>query len=421
MSDKDDNDNFDLDDDNSFDEFEGEQNTLGSVIQNNPLAKVGIIFAVAALIFGIIILFGGSGDQTQFSMQTRGSEVSGVPGTEDISPAMRDAITEVNERMVEEAQMTGDSAIPIPIDPPAGFLPQAPAEEDTEDPLQKWRRLQQERLDRELQRREIIQPATVPEDNQQQQAIASLAEVMSAQMQSILERQGQAKWQTMQVTDPDFLDKLAAESDAGLETEIVGEADGGELVDEILLPAGEISYAQLITEANSDIPGPVVAQIVSGPLRGSRVLGTFSADTDDSKLITLNFETIVIDGVSYSISGIALDPNTTLPGMATDVDNRYLRRIALPMAAAFVEGAAEAVAESGRTNVTIAGESVAEETEETTDEQEIASGIEEAGAELREILEEMSDVEPLIVIASGTPISILFLEPVTKPVEETDF
>ena len=182
MSDQQDEDNFDLDDDQGFDEFDEGGSTLGSIIQENPLAKVGVIFAVAALIFGVIVLFGGSEKDRNFSMQSSGSTVSGVPGTEDITPVMRDAIEEVNQQTLETAQKEGGSAIPIPIDPPVGVLQQAPEDSETEDPLQRWRRLQQERLNRELEQREIIQPATVPEDGQRSQAVTSMAEIMSSQM-----------------------------------------------------------------------------------------------------------------------------------------------------------------------------------------------------------------------------------------------
>ena len=149
---------------------------------------------------------------------------------------------------------------------------------------------------------------------------------------------------------------------------------------------------------------------MSGPLKGNRILGSF--EPQDSYL-TLNFDTIVIDGEALTIDAVALDVDTTLPALATEVDRRYFKRIFLPAAAAFIEGFAEAVAESGRTTITIEGETVAEEEEEASDEQEIASGIEEVGTELGEILDEMAeDTEVLIRVEAGTPFGLLFVEPV---------
>lgn len=226
----------------------------------------------------------------------------------------------------------------------------------------------------------------------------------------------------MTITSPDILEPAEEESEqAGTAGDGGDTANGGieEVPEIIVVPAGEIAYAQIITEANSDIPGPVLGQIISGPLSGSRVLGDFSVEND---LISLRFNTVVVDGISYQIDTIALDPATTLPGMATDVDHRYLRRVLLPTAAAFIEGAAEAITDTGRTNVSVSGDVVAEETEGTDSREQIASGIEEASSQLSEIIEEMNEnVEPLIIIRAGTPMGLLFIEPMTRPMTEDDY
>ena len=190
-----------------------------------------------------------------------------------------------------------------------------------------------------------------------------------------------------------------------------------EVQQEILIPAGEIEYAQLMVEANSDVPGPVLALLVSGPLSGSKLLGTFTVVDD---YLTISFETIVVDGESYSISAVALDPSTTLPGMATEVDHRYFKKIVLPAAAAFIEGFAEAVSETEETTITIdtGSDTTTSTNGEPTTEEEVANGIEEAGQEISEILEEMADeTETLVKIHAGTPIGVLFTEPVVQ--EET--
>ena len=65
-------------------------------------------------------------------------------------------------------------------------------------------------------------------------------------------------------------------------------------------------------------------------------------------------------------------------------------------------------------NTTVEGDTVTEETADADTKEEVASGIAEAGQELREILDEMADdVEVLVRIEAGTPIGVLFVEPVT--------
>lgn len=419
MSDDLENDDFENDGFDEFDDGDSSPETLGQLVQSNPLVKVGVVLGAAALIFGTIILFGGDDEKEQYSSVGAAPEMTVVPGTEDASPVYVEAIQDVNQQNLEAAIAGGTSAIPIPIDPPVGRIPLQEEEVEAEDPLQRWRRLQEERLQRELSSNQVIEPTALPEDNGQQEAINALAQAMQAQMQQVLERQGKYVINTQNVTDPGIFEE---DGNGELDGEIVdGEITGvnGEpLAEIIIIPAGEIEYGQIITEANSDIPGPVLAEIASGPLSGSRMLGAFTVEND---LISLTFSQVVIDGISYPINAIALDPGTTLPGMATEVDHRYFRRIILPAAAAFIDGAAEAIAESGRTDITITGDTVTSSETETDDEQEIASGLEEAAEELTTIIDEMNeDVEPLVIIGSGTPMGILFLDPVTKPAEEDD-
>lgn len=420
-------DDFDLDDD-GFDGFDddptSEGQTLGSMVQSNPLVKIGILFGIIAVIFALVLFFGGDSQEDAFSLVVGGSNVTSVPGTsENITPAYSDAIQDVNEQNLEEAQLTGGSVLPIPTNTARGQVQPAEDEEPKQDPLQRWRQLQEERLQRELQNSNVIAPTDLPQNNAHAESVQQLAGIMAAQMQSILDRESANEVQIRNITNPDLLEILAEKEREGLESEVVGDDDSGfgeeNLTEEIVIPAGEIEYAQLLIEANSDNPGPVIAQIVSGPLSGSKLIGDF-ATTED--LITLNFNRVIVDGIDYGITAVALDPETALPGLATEIDRRYFQRIVLPIASAFIEGVATAIAETGRTEVIQEGDSVAEQTVEADFTEQMAAGIEEAGGELRTIVEEMNeDVEPLIIVESGTPMGILFLQAVTQPVEPNDF
>ncbi len=415
----------DLDDDlsidDSFDDFEKKEGggTLGDLWRDNALFKIGVIAGAGIFLFVLISFLGGGDDELAPSSVGAAPEVTSTPGSEGASEVYREAVREINEATIEEAFETGTSAIPVPIEPAPGIVTLPDQEEEAEDPLQRWRRLQEERLEKELQQRETAVPVDTGADAARSEAISALAEAMSQQMQSILQTQNEITVSQTNMTDSDFLETMRQKQleEAGLigeDGEFIGdgEFEEGELAGEpeVLFPAGEIVYAQLLTEANTDAPGPILGEIMSGPLKGNRILGSF--EPQDSYL-TLNFDTIVIDGEALTIDAVALDVDTTLPALATEVDRRYFKRIFLPAAAAFIEGFAEAVAESGRTTITIEGQTVAEEEEEASDEQEIASGIEEVGTELGEILDEMAeDTEVLIRVESGTPFGLLFVEPV---------
>lgn len=415
-------------DDSSFDDFEQNNRTLGDIWRETPLLKVGAVVAAVVVVLGGVIFLGAPEDTPDPSVVPSGSTVNAPPGTEEVSPVYMQAVEEESERRVEQAYREGGSALPTPIDPPVGRLSVPEEEAQQEDPLQRWRRLQEERLQRELQQARVTDAREGPGGFSESggganpEAVKALAETMSKQMQMVLETKADAPgMESMEVTSPKYLEELRIAREAALDEEEEDRKGGGsgsgskDTEEVVIFPAGEIAYAQLLTEANSDVPGPVLAQIASGPLAGSRVLGSFEVQKE---LLTLTFDTIVIDGKSQSINAIALDPGTTLPGMATEVDHRYLQRVVLPMAAAFVEGAADAISDAGLTTVSVEGSTVVEDKEEKSTREEVASGISEAGKELGDIFDDMAnEIEVLVKIDSGTPLGILFLDPVTEPLE----
>ncbi len=413
----DDLDDDDLNLDESFDDFEKKDRTLGDLWRESPLVKIGVIIGGIVLIFLIIMMFSGSEKQLDPSYIGASPDLSAVPATDQASPAFIEAIQETNEAAVEEAFKEGTSALPVPIEPPVGVISVPEADPDQEDPLQRWRRLQEERLQREIQQRDTIAPVDTRDDIDPNEAIQALSDLMSQQMSSVLESLEPPQVQSMNLTGVEFLEKLEQQRQEEEELKLaeLEEETSEETIEKILLPGGRILYAQLLTEANSDVPGPVLAELMSGPLKGKRILGSFEVQ---SELLTLTFDTIVVDDENLSIDAVALDPNTTLPGLATEVDHRYFKRIILPAAAAFVEGLSNAISESGSTTITVSGENVTESTNDASNDQEVASGIEEAGQEIREILEEIADeTEVLVRIAAGTPLGILFLERVKQEID----
>jgi intracellular multiplication protein IcmE len=331
---------------------------------------------------------------------------------------------ERNVQLAEEALRTSGSAVPMPIDPaknPVAFPTDQPS---AEDPLERWRRMQEERI----RQQEVIQQATPPEQmappvDTKTPAVNAMAQAMSTQMGAVLQNQPIPSPNFKRITSVNYLEdmerkkmeKYMQQQQLAMQNQqMLGGTDGGQYED-ILLPAGTIEYGQLLIEANTDAPGPVLAQIVSGPLRGSRVIGSFTSTYD---YITLNFNQIVIDGLNYQAEAVAIDPATTLPGMVTEIDRKYFTRIILPMAAEFVTGLADAVSESGTTTIFIEGGNVGQSTSDKDSQQEVASGISEAGGALSDIIQEEADqTQPMLRIAAGTPIGILFVSPVSDVAE----
>ncbi len=423
MSDDDIDDNFDDDfSDGGFDDFNNEGNSLGDIWRNNPMVKIGAILLGVAILIGGILLFGGEQETLNVSRVGTPKDVNEAPGTNEVSETIRQAIEETNTSRVEQAQRTGTSALPMPVEAPKGMIANQEADEAEEDPLERWRRMQEKRIQQQkIVPQEQPQNLPVPEPvDTVTPAINALGEVMADQMQSILGSQKINTTQSTDITAMGYLDNIAAQEEAALQEQfnLNNEAQlntGNTAIDQenIILPAGTIEYAQIITAVSTDAPGPVLAEVVTGPLKGARAIGTFDATYN---YLTLNFDTFIIEGVDFQTSAVAIDPDTTLPGLVTNIDRRYFSRIVLPAAAEFIEGFAEALAESGRTTVTINADGTTTQTTDSNDldtDDAVAQGIEEAGEQVSEAFEERADqIKPLLEIAAGTPIGILFVEPV---------
>ncbi len=425
---EDQNDLPDFEADGDFAEFEEgrPQASLGDTIRNNPLIKLGLVAAALIIVVGAIVLFGGEKDKPVNSLVGQGSDLKQTPGTEELTPAMQEAMEIYNDQRITEAVNTGGSVLPTPITPPKTFLPAPDDTSANEDPLQRWRQMQEERLRIQREQEQLAAQAnqTGMNDPAIAAAIKDLAEAMSQNMiQIVSEKQAQ----------PIHYMKVWAEQEGG-----EGEGNGRGGVGqgnfgagqgaagaggigaplqplEIVIAAGSIVYAQLLNEANSDVVGPIVALVAQGPFSGSRVLGSFSRQED---LLVLQFNTLVTkDGYSVPIQSFAMDPDTTLTGMATEVDHRYWRRIILPAAASFIQGMGEAIAERG-TTVTVnnsGGTTTTQDNSQIDTKEELAKGVEKSFDKIGSLLdEEAGETEPLVIVKAGTPLGLLFLQSVTK-------
>lgn len=398
-----------IEDSDSFDDFEGGSH---SNMMSNPMVKVGIVVAAVAAIIGGILLFGGKEEKKAASHVRAPRDVTSQPGMEPVSPEMEKALTQVNEQRAEDAARTGTSAMPTPITPPEVTLGMPDTGTGAEeDPLERWRKIQEER-----QKREAMQGGPkAPQTDPNAQIVDKLSKSMSQQMQTILDAQAIKGPESEVVTSADWLEKKAKEREEKLakaKAEAATNQKADPRVVDVIQPAGTIEYAQLITEANSDAPGPVLAQIMSGPLRGSRILGSFK--TQENYLV-LTFKTVVINGISYPVDAVALDPSSANPGLVTEIDQRYFKRVILPAAAAFIEGMGKAIAESGSTSVSVSGETVVQTEEKLDTRQELLKGVEEGAGKVSDFLDkDASQTKPLIKVHAGTAVGILFLSPVTR-------
>ncbi len=399
--------------DDGFDEFSQKSN-LGDAVRQNPAVKIGVVVAAVVVIVGVAFMFGGEADKDRQSSMPAGSDVTSVPGTsEEVDPAYVEAVEQQNEADLDLAIREGRSSIPVPIETPTTRLELPEVEEENEDPLHRWRQLQDERVQREMKRKEVeVEPVTVLNAEQQNESIKKLSQSMTQQMQSVLGANNeQNKFTTNTYISYDGpgigQDGSSARTSPGASGGINGFTEQNE--EEIVVVAGNIYYGQTMLEANSDVPNVVLVRVVSGPLNGWKLLGGFQV-MEDIELLAITFTRAVRDdGKQLTVNAVMLDPATSLPAMRTDVDHRYMRRVLLPAAASFIEGYAKAFGETEE-SVIIVGETVVTTEEEKTTEQEVSLGIEEAASDIADIIDDMADVPVRIIIEAGTPIGIFFTE-----------
>lgn len=115
--------------------------------------------------------------------------------------------------------------------------------------------------------------------------------------------------------------------------------------------AGTVIPGIIITAVDSDEPSPIMAEIVSGPLKGGRLLGALTISGKNSEAMILNFTTLSLPNIdhSFSVNVVAISPKTTRTSMASDVDHHYMQKYGLLFASSFVQGYGQALAQGGAT------------------------------------------------------------------------
>jgi len=215
------------------------------------------------------------------------------------------------------------------------------------------------------------------------------------------------------------------------------QAGGPEELGPVILPAGSILYARVVTSSSSLQPGPVMAEIVSGPLAGSRVLGEFSK-ANDRLIVRFNtiapkqaltaesvqsaafpaapsaFGTGQARALPYQgtlvLNAIAVDPRTADTSVASDVYSGNFEKYALGFLAAFAEGFGEAAGRGASISISGNGQTVTSQSPLSTEDQLLVAGGkvgERLGRDLDRISQ--SDRYPIVYLHSGDAIGILLL------------
>ena len=172
--------------------------------------------------------------------------------------------------------------------------------------------------------------------------------------------------------------------------------------------AGTIIYAVLLTAVNSDEPGPVLAEIVQGKLKGGRLIGSLS---NQGKKVLLSFNTLNLPKLSQSIAvnTVAIDEGTARTALSSYTNNHYWLRYGTLFASAFIQGYGESFLNVG---APYAGAVVVNPTNTTLNlspRDRLFVGLGQVGLQYSSVLRDVFNTPPTVHVFSGTPMGILFL------------
>jgi len=181
-----------------------------------------------------------------------------------------------------------------------------------------------------------------------------------------------------------------------------------------IMKAGSIIFAVLDTGINSDEPGPIMATVTEGKLKGSKVLGEFKRV---EKKVVLQFSVLSAPHLDHSISinAYGIDPEIGRIAMASSVDSHYMYRYGTYFAASFIGGLGEAIQNSKSTITTNVWGGTTQQFSDLNVTEKIFSALGEVGQKFSDVLKKDIDMPPTVRVKTGSGIGLLLMSDLTIP------
>jgi Bacterial conjugation TrbI-like protein. len=215
--------------------------------------------------------------------------------------------------------------------------------------------------------------------------------------------------------DPDLFKEQAAEQTQQT-APVASAADNTAAESKVKLPlAGKILYAQMISRADSDAPGPVLAKIVQGDYAGATLIGSFQKAEN---ALVISFDRMTVEksrdgeeiNETVAIEAIAVSTDYIGTALATHVDRHLFQKIGIGFLAGFAEGFGDAISQKGQTTISGTAGTVTTSTGDLSTKEELYAAGGKAVSNTGSILMDEFGRRPTTVrVESGTPIGVLFL------------
>jgi cell division protein FtsN len=253
----------DLDPNENFDTDLGfDENQEGQTRKNNPLIKIGLIAGALVMVFVGIMFFGGSktDQQIKSAVSSAPSDPNALPAQQEPTPQYREALVDYNQQLVDKANETGASNIPIPIDPARKQI-ETQVQEQQEDPAERFRRIQEEyRTQQEVQVKQVNTQQAAADATAREQALQKMSQAMTQYLTGALGKR-EPKGAAEISVGYTFKDKVDANAAAGGGTGSAGVAGTTDPLKKPkqLIPATTIEYGQLLIEYGCQGSGACLA------------------------------------------------------------------------------------------------------------------------------------------------------------------
>ena len=180
------------------------------------------------------------------------------------------------------------------------------------------------------------------------------------------------------------------------------------------IPAGTIFYGEPVATATSDLPSPIVVEITTGPLAGSRLVGGFAAVASAGGLAIEFNRLATVDGIEVGIEAIAIDGFDSGPSVASEVRPRLMERYGPGLLTSLVAGFAESASRPD-TELIGMGSGILASTDRSTERESVIAGVGRAAERLAADMASSAPTGPEIVLRAGYPVGILFLTTAVIP------
>jgi intracellular multiplication protein IcmE len=167
---------------------------------------------------------------------------------------------------------------------------------------------------------------------------------------------------------------------------------------------GDILFAVTDTALNSDLPTPVSATVVEGPMKGAKAIGSFRLGGDD---MVLEFSRMTApDGRSMDMEAFAVDPSTAGAAVRSRKDTHFWSRWGSLLAASFIEGLGSAVSKRNTRVYTTRGFAVEEQLGRSMGDAALEA-LGKAGGKAAGLIERGFDRPTTVKVRAGESIAIL--------------